>query len=124
MIGLPTETVDEIENTIRFSRNIGLTYATYPIFTPYPGTPIYEFAREHGRIKDQNFDEFSRWGDGVYSSAGLSPSIYRKMQRKAFLTFYLRPSVVGRIGLELTRLPFGRMYRFIKGGLSFFLQSA
>lgn len=123
MIGLPTETIEEIENTIQFSINIGLTHATYPIFTPYPGTPIYEVAQENGKIESENFDEFSRWGDGVYSSAGLTPGVYRKMQRKAFLRFYLRPKIVWLLAREFTKLPLNRIYRFIKGGFLFLLKS-
>ena len=123
MIGLPTETIEEIENTIKFSTNIGLTYATYPIFTPYPGTPIYEDAQKYGTIHSESFDDFSRWGNGVFSSKGLSPDIYRKMQKKAFRRFYLRPKIILRIILEFTRLPFGRICRFIKGGLPFLVKS-
>lgn len=123
MIGLPSATVDEIENTIRFSTSVGLTYATYPIFTPYPGTPIYEDAKFYGTIHSQNFDEYSRWGDGIYSTKGLSPQIYRKLQTKAFRTFYFRPSILWKIFLEFTKLPFPRMIRFIKGGTLFFLSS-
>jgi radical SAM superfamily enzyme YgiQ (UPF0313 family) len=123
MIGLPSETLEEIENTIRFSTSLGLSYATYPIFTPYPGTPIYEVAQELGTIEDESFDRFSRWGNGVYSSAGLNPEIYLRMQRKAFRRFYLRPDILASTLLEFTRLPFRRMLRFILGGLSFFLNS-
>lgn len=122
IIGLPSETIKEIENTIKFSTSIGLTYATYPIFTPYPGTPIYEDAQRFGTIHNENFDEFSRWGDGVYSSKGLSPVMYRKLQKKAFRRFYLRPKILLGIMLDFIRLPFFRMIRFIKGGLLFLLR--
>lgn len=122
MIGLPSETITEIENTIKFSTSIGLTYATYPIFTPYPGTPIYEDAKKYGTIHSENFDDFSRWGNGVYSSKGLSPEIYRKMQKKAFRRFYLKPKTILRMTLEFTKLPFGRMCRFIRGGLLFLIK--
>ena len=120
MIGLPSEEIEEIENTIGFSKSLPLTYATYPIFTPYPGTPIYEDAQRHGKILTSNFDEFSRWGDGVYSSNGLDPAIYRKMQRKAFYQFYFRPKVITKLTSELMKLPLRRGIRFIKGGLEYF----
>lgn len=124
MIGLPSEAMEEIEKTITFSKNIGLTYATFPIFAPYPGTPIYEMAQKYGTIKNDNFDVFSRWGNGVYSSGDLTPETYRTMQTKAFLSFYLRPNVIWRIIREFSALPFGRMCRFIMGGMSFLLKSA
>lgn len=122
MIGLPSETIDEIENTIEFSTTLALTYATYPIFTPYPGTPIYEDAKNHGTIVSDNFDEFSRWGEGVYSSNGIDPGIYKKLQKKAFRRFYLRPKIIVELMKEMSQLPWERGYRFVKGGLAFLIK--
>jgi len=122
MIGLPSETVAEIENTIEFSGSLDLTYATYPIFTPYPGTPIYEDAERYGSIISENFDEFSRWGDGVYSSNGIKPEIYRKLQKKAFRKFYFRPKIIFKILNEFRKFPPDRVFRFIKGGMAYFLK--
>lgn len=122
MIGLPSETIGEIENTIKFSTSLALTYATYPIFTPYPGTPIYEDAKRYGTILSENFDEFSRWGDGVYSSNGIDPSMYRKLQGKAFRRFYLRPMSIFKLAKELLKLPLERVYAFVKGGVAFLVK--
>jgi anaerobic magnesium-protoporphyrin IX monomethyl ester cyclase len=122
MIGLPSETIKEIENTIEFSTSLALTYATYPIFTPYPGTPIYEDATYYGTILSENFDEFSRWGDGVYSSNGIDPRIYRKLQAKAFRSFYLRPIILFKVMREFLKLPPDRVYAFVKGGVAFLVK--
>lgn len=122
MIGLPSETREEIENTIKYSTSIGMTYATYPIFTPYPGTPIYDDAKRLGTILGENFDEFSRWGDGVYESAGLTRSDYRSLQKKAFRKFFLRPNIIFNMFFEILKLPAKRRIRFIKGGLGFFMR--
>lgn len=121
MIGLPSETIQEIENTIRFSINLPLTYATYPIFTPYPGTPIYEDAEYYGTILSNNFDEFSRWGNGVYSSNAISPSTYKLLQKRAFYKFYLRPKIIVKLIGEFLNLPPKRVVRFVKAGFSFSL---
>ena len=117
MIGLPSESIEEIENSIELSKNLALTYATFPIFTPYPGTPIYEDAKKYGTIINENLDKFSRWGDGVYSSNGIDPKVYRELQRKAFRKFYLRPKVLFKLTKEFSKLPMKRMRRFVKGGL-------
>ena len=122
MIGLPSETIEEIEYTINFSTKLALTYATYPIFTPYPGTPIYKDAERYGKIVSENFDEFSRWGDGVYSSNNIPPSTYKKLQKKAFRKFYLRPQIIFKMIKEFLKLPLKRMYRFAKGGFAFLIK--
>lgn len=122
MIGLPTETYEEIQNTISYSIKIGLTYAVYPIFTPFPGTPIYNLAIENGCMEDLNFDKFVIWGNGVYSSKDMTPRVYRKLQKQAFMRFYFRPQILWRIGFEMLRLPIKRMINFILGGLAYFVK--
>lgn len=121
MIGLPSETIEEIENSIQFSKELALTYATYPIFTPYPGTPIRKDAEEYGVILEENLDRFSRWGDGVYSSNGIEPQEYRRLQRKAFRHFYLRPKTLLKLAKEFMLLPTRRKYKFIRGWLEVLL---
>jgi len=117
MLGIPGDTREVIEQTIKFSQDIGLTYATFPIFTPYPGTPIYDVALEVGVLEKDNFDEFSRWGDGVYSYGNMNPDVFRELQRKAFLGFYLRPRIIWKMFLDVLKLPWRRKIRFIRGGI-------
>lgn len=46
MIGFPTETEGEIGDTIRLLKEIRPDWANISIFTPYPGTVLYELAME------------------------------------------------------------------------------
>lgn len=50
MIGFPTETEKEIFDTLDFLRELRPDWANISIFTPYPGTPLYELAREKGMV--------------------------------------------------------------------------
>ncbi len=43
MIGLPTETPEEIRMTIKLMKQLRPNYATFSVFTPYPGTELFEF---------------------------------------------------------------------------------
>jgi anaerobic magnesium-protoporphyrin IX monomethyl ester cyclase len=56
-IGLPAETLATIQETIAFSKHLPLDRALFRVATPYPGTPFYAEALEHGWLR------FERWED-------------------------------------------------------------
>ena len=45
IIGLPGEKKDQIEKTIQFSQELGLSGACFSIATPYPGTKLYDICK-------------------------------------------------------------------------------
>ena len=52
MIGFPGETKETIWETVKFTSEMGLPMGFY-YTTPYPGTPLYEWAKANGKIKDE-----------------------------------------------------------------------
>ncbi len=95
IIGYPTETADDVEKTILFSQKLPLTYASFNIFKPYPGTPIYDKLKTEGKLGELNWNTFNY--DKVSWSAGLISSQEMKdLQKRATLSFYLRPSIFFR----------------------------
>jgi radical SAM superfamily enzyme YgiQ (UPF0313 family) len=50
MIGLPTETCDDIKMTIDLMRELKPNYATFSVFTPYPGTELWEILLKNGFV--------------------------------------------------------------------------
>jgi len=50
MLGLPTETEVEIFDTLRLLKELKPDWANMSIFTPYPGTMLYELAKEKGMV--------------------------------------------------------------------------
>jgi len=89
MLGAPTETVKEINQTISFATKLDLDEATFNITTPLPGTNLFNKTK-HLIAKDINdFDYY-----GVYSfkkSAGFTQKQIRLLQYKAFICFYFAP---------------------------------
>ena len=94
ILGFPTETREEIFETIKFSRQLNLIRANYFTFLPLPGTEAYAglSAEERKRIDWEKFDFTSV----VYQPSGISRRQLRNWQRQAFLSFYLRPKVLFR----------------------------
>src|SRR3989344_2214905 len=69
MMGFPTETKEEIEMTCRMvvklkEENSRAQVHGIGIYTPYPGTPLYELAIKHGFEPPKSFEEWSKfyWG--------------------------------------------------------------
>jgi len=81
MMGFPTESEEEIGQTVSLATELNPTYASFHIATPYPGTPMYEGFQVH---QDGHFIEER------YEKALPLPRL-KKLERKAYLQYYLRP---------------------------------
>lgn len=60
MIGIPTETREEMFNTVDFAISLDPDYAQFSICTPYPKTALYESMLEMGIISSDYWREFAR----------------------------------------------------------------
>lgn len=57
MIGIPGETEDDMDMTIEFIQKSDLTGAEGYILTPFPNTPIWDYAKKKGLVSDNmNWD--------------------------------------------------------------------
>ncbi len=70
ILGLPTETRAEMEDTVRFALSTKLNHAQFGIFIPYSGS---EDEHEHSLLSDKELI---------------------KIQRNATLRFYMRPRII------------------------------
>lgn len=52
MFGFPTETEDEVFDTLRFLHELKPDWANMSIFTPYVGTMLYDLAKEKGIVSE------------------------------------------------------------------------
>lgn len=60
VIGFPQETENDIEETIQFMKELSPISVEFSIFTPYPGTKLYELSNKLGLIpKDVDWNRFS-----------------------------------------------------------------
>ncbi len=91
ILGLPKENRDDIEETIAFSRELGLAYASFNIAAPLAGSSIRQEAQSIGLMKDneEEFDSFGR--NKIVSVCGVSDKELRSLRNKAVMSFYFRP---------------------------------
>jgi len=91
VIGFPGETIREIEQTISFAAELPLTAVSFSILTPLPGTDIYKEV-----CAGQEIEELRRLSFMGYrnSLSEASPEALARLQKKAYVRFYLRPSII------------------------------
>lgn len=95
MLGIPKENEKDIEQTISFSKELGLDYAQFAIAVAYPKTELYRIAEQSNKINDD-------WSKSIYALGGkpiisLSDIPIKRLYgytKKAYRAFYFRPQFV------------------------------
>ena len=60
MMGMPTETKEEVMETVRMMKDIDPDYYSPAFFTPHPGTDLYDFVVEHDLSRITDYDSYRR----------------------------------------------------------------
>ncbi len=98
MIGSPTETRQDILQTINFMKQLNPDYAQVAITTPFPATDLYKLAQAEGVIRGDPWREFAK-----NPAPNFTPPIWEKelsrqelleLLKKAYRAFYFRPSFI------------------------------
>jgi radical SAM superfamily enzyme YgiQ (UPF0313 family) len=101
ILGLPGETEQTCNETIKFAKALDCDLAKFNIAIPYPGSRFFEdYKKMHSVDDPEKFTSWSDWGDSsgelIYTPQGMDSSSLRNLQRKAMLEFYIRPKVILR----------------------------
>ena len=98
ILGLPIETPETIEETIRFAMELDVFTIQVSLAAPYPGTELYEMAKANGWLAKN--DNIVR-EDGLQDAALEYPTISKEEIYEAVDRFYrryfLRPKPIMRI---------------------------
>lgn len=92
MFGLPGETKETIRETIAFSKELPLDFAYFFLATPFPGTELYRMAEEKGWLVTKDWRQYAHGANALLRYEGLSGQTLKGSVRKAYRSFYLRPS--------------------------------
>lgn len=93
ILGFPGERREDLEQTIKFSLELDLRRANFSTYLPLPGTENYL------RLKDNAGLKTFKWGRFHFSKishllAETNHKELKALKKKAFLRFYLRPSIL------------------------------
>jgi radical SAM superfamily enzyme YgiQ (UPF0313 family) len=111
MGGFPTETVHEVKDTIRLMarlvRDNPSAYTTpIQLYSPYPGTALFEYCAENGTAAPQDLEGWadSGWEHIDYSWLGEGEEQF--LQQAAYFTFFLDGKTVAEsMASPLLRIP-------------------
>jgi len=105
IVGLPGETEETMEDTIRFACELDPVVANFSIATPFPGTQMYETVKAEGRVLAETWDDFVFFeGKARFEMPGLPAELVERKWKEAYRRFYLRPK---RIARTFTCVPSG-----------------
>jgi hopanoid biosynthesis associated radical SAM protein HpnJ len=120
IVGLPGETTETIQETIRFAKDINPHSLQVSIAAPYPGTALYDQARENGWLPGDDaalIDEH-----GVQAAALSYPNLNRTEIYESVDTFYrqfyFRAGKIAEMSAEMLRSP-EMMRRRLREGAEF-----
>ena len=109
ILGLPGETRETIQETIRFAREVNPHTIQVSVAAPYPGTELYQRARENGWLPEDDD------GAGLVSERGtqLAALSYPDLGHTEILDsvdafykrFYFRAGKLAEMSAELVRRP-------------------
>jgi radical SAM superfamily enzyme YgiQ (UPF0313 family) len=102
MIGHVGETIESMEDSIRFARSLPLKDITIQINTPLRGTAQYEECRGKGTWTTSTRTRYSFF-DPVYVPEGLTAREMVETHRRFYRRFYLRPVIVWRHARSIRR---------------------
>lgn len=115
MIGNQGETEETIKKTIDFAIKLDPDEVQFNIATAYPGTELFNWAKDKGYIKSFNWDDYSM-SNVVLELPGLSQERLRYYYELAHRCFYFRPKIVLR---RLSHIrSWAQLMQEIKGGLA------
>lgn len=100
VLGLPVETSETIQQTIRFAQELDLFSIQVSLAAPYPGTELFEQARLNGWFGNNGKGDLVE-ADGFQQSALEYPGITKEEIFEAvdrfYRAYYLRPKPILRI---------------------------
>jgi len=107
MLGMPGETKDTCEQTIRFAKELDCDIIKFNIAVPLPGSRFFDdYSREHKDILTEVVSverKFTSWSDwtkdsdkDIYAPEGMTGRDLIRLQRKAMFSFYMRPRIILR----------------------------
>jgi hopanoid biosynthesis associated radical SAM protein HpnJ len=101
IIGLPDETRETIEETIRFACEVNPHTIQVSIAAPYPGTELYRQAQENGWFSAQSLVADSGIQMSTLEYPNLSAAQIEDAVEKMYRRFYFRPRAIIPIVQEM-----------------------
>ena len=119
VIGLPWESEETVEDTIRFAIELDSDFISFYTATPLPGSTYYNYAKEHNLFdKDTSFE--SAYFYPAVNTHHLTKDRVFELHKSAIRRFYLRPMYILRM---LSRIrSFEEIKNYFRAGMNVLLR--
>ena len=87
IIGFPNDNINTINATIEYAKKINSTYSQFSVWTPYPGTPVFEEYKD--KIIADKYEHFDQYRL-VYKHEKFNRFEIRELLSKCYDNYYLR----------------------------------
>ncbi len=101
IIGFPHETEKSVRDTIEYAKKLNSMFATFHVFTPQPGTKIFENYRD--KLLGIDWEDFT-YSNLVWQHDTLSKEFLDGITSKAYIEYYFRPQWIAKHALRLARI--------------------
>tara|TARA_B100001996_G_C18649965_1_gene589000 strand:- start:335 stop:1660 length:1326 start_codon:yes stop_codon:yes gene_type:complete len=86
IVGLPSDTKNVFLKTLDFANKLCSSYAQFSVFTPYPGTPIFNEYKD--KLTTQKLEDFNQW-KLVFKHENFSQEDIRNLLDLSYKKYYL-----------------------------------
>jgi len=95
MFGNPGETSKTVEKNIEYALRLNPDLVIFNIATPFPGTEMFEWAKNNGYLNTFNWDKYDLM-NVVMELPTIKSNELKKYYKLAYKRFYMRPSYLLR----------------------------
>jgi anaerobic magnesium-protoporphyrin IX monomethyl ester cyclase len=116
IFGYPGETLEAIDQTVRYAIELDPDFANFYPAVPYPGTALYDKVVKEGLLPDGAHADWSRMEYSYYllNGNGLNDRVVMDAIHRAKRRFFLRPSYLARHMGDVARLAISKQAIFLR----------
>ena len=93
IIGTPDDDVKSIRGKMKFMKKLKIDFPIYTVYTPFPGTPLYEDAAKKGLIEVKDYSKYDM-GHAIMPTKYITRKRVMKEYGRCFLYTYLDPKLI------------------------------
>lgn len=115
MFGNLGENEETMKKTLSLAKELNPDFAQFSIATPFPGSKMYADVKRDGKLLINSWKDYVFYeGKPIFSYKGMNPTLIGKMYRKAYRSFYFRPSYVLKSLIKAIKNP-EKMQKMVLG---------
>ncbi len=102
IIGVPGETPDDIEQTIKYAASLPIDRASFMVYLPLPGTSFFDDLKAEGKLTSMDYGQLSPNEGGIpYVPDGMTAAQIRTYLMRCYAHFYGRPNIIKGLFREI-----------------------